>query len=160
MRRESSSERDKEAFEAIEEVIADLNEKAAGAGDEQNGNSFLIVVEGRRDVSSLRNLGIKTEIEILPCANKPIAEFCEGIAETGKSVIILTDWDRKGGILASALMTQFRNLDTECDGSYREKLLYHTKKEIKDVESLYTHFLKLKRKINPASCDEEEDFKI
>jgi len=159
MRRESGSDRDKEAFEAIEGVIADLNEKTNGAGDE-NGNSFLIVVEGRRDILSLRNLGIESEIDILPCANKPIAEFCEGIAETGKSVIILTDWDRKGGILASALMTQFRNLDTECDGSYREKLLYHTKKEIKDVESLYTHFLKLKRKINPASCDEEEDFKI
>ena len=158
MRRESSNDRDKEAFEAIEEVVAELNEKAIGAGD-KNDSAFLIVVEGRRDILSLRNLGIKSEIDILPCANKPIAEFCEEIAETGKEVIILTDWDRKGGILASALMTQFRNLDTECDGSYREKLLYHTKKEIKDIESLYTHFLKLKRKINPASCD-EEDFEI
>ena len=158
MRRESSSDRDKEAFEAIEEVIAELNEKTIDAGD-KNDPAFLIVVEGRRDILSLRNLGIKSEIDILPCANKPMVEFCEEIAETGKEVIILTDWDRKGGILASALMTQFRNLDTECDGSYREKLLYHTKKEIKDVESLYTHFLKLKRKINPASCD-EEDFEI
>ena len=155
MRRESSSDQDRQAFDAIEEVIAELNEKAVGAGD-KNESSFLIVVEGRRDVISLRNLGIKPEIEIRPCANKPIAAFCEKIAETGKSVIILTDWERKGGILASALKNQLQNLDVPCDGDYREKLLYYTKKEIKDVESLYTHFIKLKRKVNPASCDEED----
>ena len=155
MRRESSSDQDRQAFEAIEEVIAGLNEKTDSIED-KNEKSFLIIVEGRQDVVSLRNLGIKSEIEILPCANKPIAAFCEKIAETGKGVIILTDWDRKGGILASALKTQFQNLDVSCDDSCREKLLYYTKKEIKDVESLYTHFLKLKQKINPASIDSEE----
>ena len=154
MRRESGTDRDRQALEAIEEVIAELNEKEDGS--EEDFKNTLIVVEGRRDVLSLRNLGIEPEIEIRPCANKPIAAFCEKIAETGKNVVILTDWDRKGGILASALMMQFQNLDVKCDGSYREKLLYHTKKEIKDVESLYTHFIKLKGKTNPASCDEED----
>ena len=159
MRWESSSDRDKHALEAIEEVITELNEKSDTA---KNGNElpffpFLIVVEGRRDVASLRNLGIKPEIEIWPCANKPIAAFCEKIAETKKSVVILTDWDRKGGILASALKNQLQNLDVSCDGDCREKLLYYTKKEIKDVESLYTHFIKLKRKVDPASCNEEDE---
>ena len=162
MRRESSTDRDRQALEAVEKVIAELNEKAADAEDKKE-SLFLIVVEGRRDVVSLRNLGIKPEIEIRMCANKPIAEFCEEIAETRKEVVVLTDWDRKGGILASALKSQFQNLGVDCDGSYREKLLYHTKKEIKDVESLYTHFLKLKRKVNPdlyGEEDEKEEFEI
>ncbi|MDY0266144.1 MAG: hypothetical protein RBQ94_00595 [Methanimicrococcus sp.] len=122
------------ALDAIETVLEDLRN--------EDSFDFLIVVEGRRDIASLQNLGICTAI--LPCANQPLAEFCEKIAEMNKTVIILTDWDKKGGILASKLAAQFKNLDVPCNTEFREKLLFYSKREIKDVESLHTYVTKLR----------------
>ncbi|MCL2549790.1 MAG: toprim domain-containing protein [Methanimicrococcus sp.] len=145
------SDRDAESLKAVEEVLSALN------GDAENSpkSPFLIIVEGRRDILSLRNLGIKEEIEIVKCANRPTAEFCEKIAETGKEAVILTDWDRKGGILASRLAEQFQNLNVSYHTEYRETLLFYTKKEIKDVESLFSYVGKLK---NPDDEDEIKEF--
>jgi len=144
------SDRDEESLNAVEEVLSALN----GDSDKSPKSPFLIIVEGRRDILSLRNLGINEDIEIVKCANKPTAEFCEKIAETGKSAVILTDWDRKGGILASRLAEQFQNLNVPYYTEYRETLLFYTKKEIKDVESLFSYVGKMKN-----SDDEEEDIK-
>ena len=153
MKANAAFERNKIALEAIESILEELNEKA-----HENGvsyNSVLIIVEGRRDVASLRNLGIAEVIEIRPCANQPTAEFCEKIAESRKKAIILTDWDRKGGILAARLEDQFKNLEIPYETAQREKLLFYTKREIKDVESLHTHVMKLRRSIR--SEEEIED---
>ena len=145
------SDRDAESLTAVEEVLSALN----GASENSPKSSFLIIVEGRRDILSLRSLGIPEEIEIVKCANRPTAEFCEKIAETEKEAVILTDWDRKGGILASRLAEQFQNLNVTYHTEYRETLLFYTKKEIKDVESLFSYVGKLKN-----SDDEEENEKF
>ncbi|MDR2943952.1 MAG: hypothetical protein LBU81_02545 [Methanosarcinales archaeon] len=133
----------RKALEKIESVLNELIGNNADFDDEQKAaDSFLIIVEGKRDIVSLRNLGVTAEI--IPCANQPTAEFCEKIAEKKKTAVILTDWDKKGGILASRLENQFKNLDAPFEKSYREKLLFYTKREIKDVESLYAYVLKLR----------------
>ncbi|MDL2261468.1 hypothetical protein LJC08_04465 [Methanimicrococcus sp. OttesenSCG-928-J09] len=160
MRRETATDRDIIALEAIESVLEELRGNNADFdGDQGQGqtatDSFLIIVEGRRDVSSLRNLGIAADI--YPCANKPVAAFCENIAEKKKKVIILTDWDRKGGILAARLEEQFKNLDVPFDMTQREKLLYFTKREIKDVESLYSHVEKLNNLVHVHQDFEKRD---
>lgn len=121
------------ALEAIETVLESLKDETSG---------FLIIVEGRRDIASLQNLGVCSAV--FPCANQPLAEFCEKIAEMNKTVVILTDWDKKGGILAAKLAAQFQNLDVPCNTEYREKLLFYSKREIKDVESLHTYVTKLR----------------
>lgn len=139
-RRGNVAARQAEALKAAEDVLAALN----GGADNSPKSPFLIIVEGRRDILSLRNLGIREEIEILKCANIPTAKFCESVAETGKEAVILTDWDRKGGILADRLAEQFQNLDVPYRTDYRETLLFYTKREIKDVESLCSHIRKLR----------------
>lgn len=144
------SDRNAESLKAVEEVLSALN----GGTENSPKSPFLIIVEGRRDILSLRNLGIKEEIEIVKCANQPMAEFCEKIEKTGKEVVILTDWDRKGGILASRLTGQFQNLNIPYHTIYRETLLFYTKKEIKDVESLFSYVEKLRN-----SEDDLEDLK-
>ena len=149
----SVTRREQEALEEIENVLAEL----IGTDDDENGSdSFLIIVEGKKDTLSLRNLGVAAEI--YPCANQPAAAFCEQIAETKKKAIILTDWDRKGRILASRFIQHFQNLGVPYDETHREKLLRYTKKEIKDVESLYPHVIKLRQKCRHMS--NEEDFDI
>ena len=145
MKQNAGLKRSKTALEAIESVLKELNEKADEGGTSYN--SVLIIVEGRRDVASLRNLGIRDEIEISACANRPTAEFCEKIAEAQKKAVILTDWDRKGGILAARLEEHFKNLGIPYETAQREKLLFYTKKDIKDVESLHAHVLKLRKTV-------------
>jgi 5S rRNA maturation endonuclease (ribonuclease M5) len=145
----SVTRREQEAFEEIENVLAELN-----GNDENRPDSFLIIVEGKKDALSLRNLGVGTEI--CPCANRPAAAFCEQIAQTKKKAIILTDWDKKGRILASRFIRHFQNLDVSYDETCRERLLMYTKKEIKDVESLYSHVIKLRQKCQYEL--NEEDF--
>lgn len=143
MKYDAASDRNRIALDAIESVLNELSGNNADIdGDQMTADPFLIIVEGRRDIVSLRNLGITAEI--MPCANQPIAEFCEKIAEKEKTAVILTDWDRKGGILAARLEEQFKNLDMPFETSQREKLLFYSKREIKDVESLYTYVLKLR----------------
>ncbi|MDR0768000.1 MAG: toprim domain-containing protein [Methanosarcinales archaeon] len=156
MKRRAAQDRNKIALEAIESILPELNGVGDDGSNQNSADSLLIIVEGRRDVVSLRNLGITTEI--IPCSNQPVAEFCESIAEKKKTVIILTDWDRKGGILASRLEEQFKNLEVPCETAQREKLLFYSKREIKDVESLFSYVKKLKRITGTSVEDETERF--
>ena len=77
-------------------------------------------------------------------AQKTQLELSERIANDGNDVIMLTDWDRRGDILSLKLTTYLRDLGTEPDLRIRERLKSLVKKEIKDVESLYTHVVKLR----------------
>lgn len=156
MKEKAASDRNRVALEAIESVLNELSGSDAGHDGEQTAaDSFLIIVEGRRDIVSLRNLGITAEI--VPCANRPVAEFCEKIAEKKKTAVILTDWDRKGGILAARLADQFKNLEVPFETTQREKLLFYSKREIKDVESLHTHVLKLRELLHGSGEFDKND---
>jgi 5S rRNA maturation endonuclease (ribonuclease M5) len=181
-----ATQREREAFEEIKKVLEELNGNGENSGNgngENNGggssgdgnsgdgnsgdgnsggvnneirsDSFLIIVEGRKDALSLRNLGVSAEI--YPCANQPVAAFCEQIAHTKKKAVILTDWDRKGRILASRFIGHFQNLGVPYDETYRKRLLMYTKKEIKDVESLYAYVVKLKQKCHELNDDDDGD---
>jgi 5S rRNA maturation endonuclease (ribonuclease M5) len=150
----SRLDRNKIALEAIESVLPELNGNGAV---ERPADSLLIIVEGKRDVCALRNLGITSEI--VSCSNQPVAEFCEAIAEKKKTVIILTDWDKRGGILASRLTEQFKNLEVPFETEQRKKLLFYSKREIKDVESLGTYIDKLRKAVyGSAFFDSGENF--
>ncbi len=57
-----------------------------------------VIVEGEKDIDALRKLGLKGEIITLN-SGVTLIDFCDKIAEKYEEVIILTDWDRKGGFL-------------------------------------------------------------
>ncbi len=111
-------------------------------------NSFpeeaLVLVEGKKDLNALREMGIVHEISIL---NKGvnlfdlISSISTGNFRDSKSafqgtVIILTDWDRKGGMLASRLKKACLHLDVRFDLELRREIASLTGKWIKDIESL------------------------
>jgi len=56
----------------------------------------VIIVEGIRDVSSLKTLGCETVIEILSHAGVSDYELAEQIAVKYNSILILTDFDEEG----------------------------------------------------------------
>ena len=55
-------------------------------------STHAIVVEGMKDVESLRNLGI-TENVVQLNIGKPLLEFCSTTFEGMEGVVILTDWE-------------------------------------------------------------------
>ena len=124
----------KKRLEKIEELIDELLQ--------QSKAGTIIIVEGKRDIVALRKLGIRGHVEA--AAQKKLLEFSERIANDGKDIIILTDWDRRGDILSLKLTTYLRDLGNDPDLLIRERLRSLVKKEIKDVESLFTYVVKLR----------------
>lgn len=62
-----------------------------------------IIVEGKKDVAALRLLGCSG---VIISVNKGVSltEFCDRISQLYDTVILLTDWDRKGGSLCKRMM--------------------------------------------------------
>jgi 5S rRNA maturation endonuclease (ribonuclease M5) len=124
----------KKSFEELEKVLFELIEE---------NKKIPIVVEGDKDVFSLRKLGVTGEI-ITTNSGLSIIDFCDKIAKDYKEIILLTDWDRKGGFICYTIQ---RNLQgrVKCNLYYRE--LFAIKAMTKTVEGLYSWFNTIKEKI-------------
>jgi 5S rRNA maturation endonuclease (ribonuclease M5) len=115
---------DAERLDMLDELLEELAE-APGP----------IIVEGRRDTKALRSLGVRGEIIELN-QGVGIVEFCESVARAHREVILLTDWDAKGGKLFRALADCFKSLDVKADSDFRRKLARLARKGAKDVEGV------------------------
>ena len=115
-----------ERYEEIERVLEDLAAK---------NEAGPIVVEGERDVRALRALGIGGAIITLH-RGVPVLRLCEALAADGRPVIVLTDWDLKGGRLGKALREGLAASDISCDTTVRARLSVLTRGSITAVEDL------------------------
>lgn len=75
-----------ERFQELLQELVEANEDAA------------VLVEGRRDQAALKELGLAGEILVYN-QGETMADFAEGLRPR-KQIIVLFDWDRKGGQLA------------------------------------------------------------
>ena len=82
---------------SVEEIEQALDELC------EDNKIIPIIVEGKKDVAALRYLGCRG---VILTVNKGISltAFCDEIASLYDSVILLTDWDRKGGSLCKRMM--------------------------------------------------------
>lgn len=113
-------------YELLEKTlheIADLNKKIP------------IIVEGEKDKAALRQIGMAGEIIVINCGFS-IEILCEVVSRKYNEVIILTDWDKKGGVLARKLKDLLTANGTKYNDVLRARIASSCKKEIKDVESL------------------------
>lgn len=80
----------------VEEVELALDELV------ELNNSIPVIVEGIKDLRALRSLGLTGDIITL---NKgmSLSDFADHISEEFDEVIILSDWDRRGGSLCRRL---------------------------------------------------------
>ena len=132
----------KEIMEALDELLEslkDANERAP------------IIVEGDKDVAALRALGLTGEVVRLN-QGRSLVVFCEGLASRCREVIILTDWDRKGGQLCRHLTDYCDDNDVKYDLHFRMELALLCKKEIKDVQSLPRYVENLEKRIAAGDC--------
>ena len=120
----------REEFLVIKKAIEDLIHEAE--------NGAIVVVEGRKDADSLRSLGITGTILLSSVLSD--AELVDSL--TGKRVVIMTDWDRRGELAASSLM---KKLNCSADVEIRRRIFSIASKEVTKVEELYGFFRKYSR---------------
>ncbi len=131
---------DIERLERIEEILLELKALA--------DNGAIIIVEGKKDMDSLRSLGIKGEIKL--ASQQPLLEFTEFLSKTektGKDIILLTDWDKKGGVMARKIIQHLLSYGIMPNTDIRSRIRVLVKKRIKDIESLNHYVNKLRYEI-------------
>jgi 5S rRNA maturation endonuclease (ribonuclease M5) len=129
---------DIERLEKLEELILELQDMSV--------TGAIIVVEGRKDVESLRSLGIKGEIKL--SSQQPLLDFTEALSGCGKDIVILTDWDRKGGMVARKIIDHLHAYSIIPNTGIRTKIGFLVKKKIKDIESLSRYIEKLRYELH------------
>ena len=125
----------KKSFEEVEKALNELQEE---------NKVIPILVEGDKDIEALRKLEINGEILVIN-AGMSISNLCDKIAQDYKDIILLTDWDRKGGFLCHTIR---KNLEgrVNCNTRYRKVFAKNTM--IRTVEGLPSWIETMKRKLN------------
>ncbi len=108
-----------------------------------------ILIEGKKDEEALKELGITGNIIKVSGSGLKLFEIAEIAAKTSSKVIILTDFDRKGDILAKKLSEDIQSLGSHPDLNIRRNIIKITRRYIKDIESLPKHMKQLELEINP-----------
>ncbi len=96
-----------------------------------------MLVEGAKDIESLEKLGVNGHLIPLN-QGKSIIDLCTDLSVRFEEVVILMDWDSKGNRLCSLLKQGLKACDTCFDTRLRGRLAAILKKEIKDVQGIYS----------------------
>jgi 5S rRNA maturation endonuclease (ribonuclease M5) len=125
---------DCERLAGIEQVIDELKDRTiCGA---------VVLVEGKRDREALAKLGVTGEI--IMTSHKSLLNLSESLALSKKDIIILTDWDERGNEVARQVSVFMEADGTKPDNTIRTTLRSLLKKEITEVENLYSYMEKLR----------------
>lgn len=96
---------------------------------------YAIIVEGKKDVNSLKSLGFEKiyAIHVNAISIKERTEQIMSLIEKKEKICILTDFDKKGKELYLKLKTIFQELGAHLDSSLRSLLL---KAKVSHIESI------------------------
>ena len=119
------SANDIERAQRLREIIEQLHDI---------NETFPVIVEGKKDASALRSLGLVGDIITLH-NGKNLYDFCDDIARRFDRVILLPDWDRKGEELNRMLSHHLKGHWEEFS-SFRDLLRILCQKDIKDIEGI------------------------
>ncbi|GAB4388918.1 MAG: hypothetical protein Kow0025_11090 [Thermodesulfovibrionales bacterium] len=107
-----------------------------------------VIVEGRKDASALRRLGVDGEIIALH-AGKTFYDFCEDIMDRHSKVVLLMDWDPKGEQMSQELGRRLRGHWEEF-APFRDMLRILCQKDVKDIEGIPKLLRKLEGIAGPS----------
>lgn len=100
---------DEQTLQELEELLSEL---------QAENRTTPVIVEGDKDISALRKLGLTGEI-IGFNKGQSVSNFCDIIAQKYGKIILLTDWDWRGGRLGSSIKRHLENR-VKCNMSYRQ----------------------------------------
>ncbi len=122
------------SLEVLEKMLKELREENI---------TVPILVEGDKDTAALRRLGMNGTI-VSVNVGMSLISFCDMIARQYTEIILLMDWDRRGGHICHTIR---KNLEgrVRCNLKYREIIAKHAM--IRTVEGLPSWLETLNRKI-------------
>lgn len=124
----------KKSLEDLEKALSELQEE---------NKKIPIIVEGEKDIEALRKLDITGTI-ISVNTGISLTDFCDKIAREYKEIIILSDWDRRGGYICHTIK---KNLEgrVSCNIYYRG--IFAKNSMIRTIEGLPSWIKTIKEKI-------------
>uniref|UniRef100_A0A7C2SKM9 UPF0292 protein ENN70_04085 n=1 Tax=Archaeoglobus fulgidus TaxID=2234 RepID=A0A7C2SKM9_ARCFL len=117
-------------FDAVEEL------------KERSKEGWVVVVEGKKDVKSLRAIGVSGEIVVFT----GIASTVEILKDS--DVIILTDFDSKGMEIERRLVEALRSYGKVPDVEIKRKIFISVRKEISKVEEIFAFYEKVSTQLS------------
>ncbi len=124
----------KKSLEDLEKAISELRDE---------NKEIPIIVEGDKDIEALRKLDINGTI-ISVNAGTSLTDFCDKIADKYHDIIILTDWDRRGGYLCHTIK---KNLEGRVNCNIYYRGIFAKNSMIRTVEGLPSWIETMKQKI-------------
>jgi len=125
-------QRDRNPLAAFEEFVELWQRLLAEA--ETPGTA--IVVEGERDRRAVRRLGWTGPVAVVH-RGRSLSATAQALVEGSRRVIVLTDWDTEGGVLARRLREFLEAGTVGLDLEYRRRLARTLRGELVHVEGLY-----------------------
>lgn len=133
------SKRLKEREERIQQVLACLIEESS--------RGILIIVEGRNDVETLRELGVEGEIISAKTGGRTQQDIICELEESGaKEVIMLLDFDRRGREWTRVLKQRLEKARIKPNLTFWNDLMRFAGREVKDIEGLASYIQTMKKK--------------
>lgn len=115
---------------------------------EESKNGIPIIVEGKKDVKTLRKLGINGIIITVKTKGKSFFDVISEIQEIGAlEVILLLDFDKRGKEGTRSLQENLEHIKVKHNLVFWQKLIALTSKEIQYIESLDVYLFNLHNKI-------------
>jgi 2,5-diamino-6-(ribosylamino)-4(3H)-pyrimidinone 5'-phosphate reductase len=114
---------------------------------EESKNGIPILVEGKKDVRTLRKLGITGLIIPIKTRGKSFLDIISQIKQLGvKMVILLLDFDKRGKEGTRYLQKNLEHSKITYNLQFWHDLIALTSKEIQFIESLDAYLLNLAKK--------------
>ncbi len=133
------SDRLKEKEEKIQHIIAKLTEESTEGKP--------IVVEGKKDAETLKELGINGRIVTIKTGGKSFLQATEEIEQLGAhEVILLLDFDRRGKEGTLRLKHNLERVKVKVNTRYWKELHAFVGREIQCIESLTSYLSTIKQK--------------
>ncbi len=129
-----------EVLEEVDDVLQELIEIAS--------NGVPIIVEGDKDIKSLKELGVRGNFEKIS-GKRTLLNFLEGLSRH-KEVIILTDFDRTGEKLLKFCEKHLKTIGVKPNTDFWKKIRDLLMRDVKDIEGL-AGFLKKRREISACA---------
>jgi 5S rRNA maturation endonuclease (ribonuclease M5) len=128
---------EKKSLEEIEKTLAELQEE---------NTTVPIIVEGEKDSIALRSLGLPGEI-IRFNTGQSVSDFCDKITQHYRKIIILTDWDWRGGRLCQQIK---KHLEYRIEVNLRYRSVFAHRCPCRTVEGLPSWIVTLRKKMSDA----------
>lgn len=116
---------------------------------EETAKGTPVIVEGKKDIETLRTLGIEGKITSAKTGGQTLLDVISNVEKSNiNEVILLFDFDRRGKEWTKRIKQQLERTKTKPNTRFWHELKAIIGKEVKDIESLTTYMETLKSKIS------------